>query len=213
MGARSIRYTLDGTLPTIDSPLYTSAISVNQTAVVKAIAIHKAKLPSVASTAFFSKSLPIQRVQYLSPPAQRRSGSSGENTLIDLVRATAEVGDRAWQGFDKNDLDVILDLGQLRDLEEIMLSCLENSGTRAFLPASIEISVSGDDKEYRTLATQNLTVSEKAEPASAKNLNYRLANVQARYIHVKAKNIGTVPTWHANAGANAWMYFDEIIVR
>jgi hypothetical protein len=112
------------------------------------------KLPSVVSTAYFSKSIPIQRAQYFSPPAQRRPGSGGENALIDLVRATAEVGDRAWQGYDKNDLDVILDLGQLRDLEEITLSCLENSGARAFLPASIEISVSGDKKEYRTVATQ-----------------------------------------------------------
>jgi hypothetical protein len=32
-------------------------------------------------------------------------------------------------------------------------------------------------------------------------------------LHVKAKNIGTVPTWHADAGENAWMDFDEIIVK
>jgi hexosaminidase len=211
--AAEIRYTLDGTVPTIDSPLYASAIGVNQTSAVKAVAFHKVKLPSVVSTAYFSKSIPIQRAQYFSPPAQRRPGSGGENALIDLVRATAEVGDRAWQGYDKNDLDVILDLGQLRDLEEITLSCLENSGARAFLPASIEISVSGDNKEYRTVATENLKVPEKPQPVSVKGLSYSLANVKAQYIHVRAKNVGTLPIWHANAGANAWMYFDEIIVR
>jgi alpha-mannosidase len=211
--AAEIRYTLDGTVPTIDSPLYTSAISVNQTVVAKAIAINKVKLPSVVSAANFSRSLPIERAQYLSPPAQRRSGSGGENTLIDLVRATIEVGDRAWQGYDKNDLDVILDLGQLRDLQEITLGCLENPDARAFLPASIEISVSGDNKEHRTVVTQNLIVPEKAQAASVKDLSSHLANVKAQYIRVRAKNVGTLPEWHPDAGANAWMYFDEIIVR
>lgn len=208
-----VRYTLDGTLPTIESPLYTSAITVNQTAVVKAIAFHKVKLPSVVSTAYFSKSLPIQKVQYLSSPARRRFGGGEETALIDLVRATAEVGDRAWQVYDNNDLDVILDLGQQRDLAEITLSCLEHSSARVFLPASIEIAVSADNKEYKTVATENLNVPEKSQPPSVKELGCRVAKVKAQYVRVRAKNIGTLPAWHPNAGANAWMYFDEIIVQ
>jgi hypothetical protein len=80
----------------------------------------------------------------------------------------------------------------------------------------MEISVSSDNKDYKVVATQNLGVSEKAQPVSLKNLTFDLKKAQARYIHVKAKNIGTLPAWHRNAGqafAGALMYFDEIIVR
>jgi hexosaminidase len=136
--------------------------------------------------------------------------------LIDLVRATSEPYDRNWQVFDRVDLDVILDLGQVQTLEDITLSCFENNDARIFLPASIEISVSIDNKDYNVVAAQNLGVPEKAQPVSLKNLTFDLKKAQARYIHVKAKNIGTLPAWHRNAGqafAGVMMYFDEIIVR
>jgi hypothetical protein len=80
----------------------------------------------------------------------------------------------------------------------------------------VEISVSFDNKNYKVIAMQNLGVPEKAQPVSLKNLTYNLKKAQAQFIHIKAKNIGTLPAWHRNAGqsfAGALMYFDEIIVR
>ncbi len=211
-----IHYTLDGSDPTLNSPQYTEPISVNQSAVLKAVVFDKVKLPSAVSAAYFSKSLPVKSAQYVVVPPQRRGGPLNERALIDLLRATAEPFDRNWQVFDRVDLDVVLDLGQVHSLEDITLSCLENNDARVFLPASVEISVSSDNKDYKVVAAQNLGVPEKAQPVSFKNLTFDLKKVQARYIHVKAKNIGTLPAWHRNASqafAGALMYFDEIIVR
>ena len=41
----------------------------------------------------------------------------------------------------------------------------------------------------------------------------RVDNVQARYVRVVAKNIGTIPDWHPGAGGKAWIFADEIIVE
>lgn len=207
-----IHYTLDGTTPALDSPRYTVPLSLTRTIAVKAVAFHTMKLPSATSSGFFSRSFPVRSVRYLAPAAQRRGTDTGERMLIDLVRAT-DVMDRNWQVFEKNDLDVILDLGQMRTLEEVTLSCLENNSGRVFLPLSVEISVSSNDKDYTTAILQNLNVPEKAQPASMKNLTYSLQKIQGRHIHVKAKNIGTLPSWHRNAGANALMGCDEITVE
>jgi hexosaminidase len=113
-------------------------------------------------------------------------------------------------------LDVILDLGQEKTLVEITLGCLENNEARIFLPASVEISLSADNKDYKVTASESYGVPETAQPVSLKNLNFSLKNAQGRFIHVTAKNVGTLPKWHKNAGqpnANAMMYVDEIIVK
>ncbi len=34
-----------------------------------------------------------------------------------------------------------------------------------------------------------------------------------RYLKLKVKNVGKVPSWHEAAGSDAWIFIDEIIVK
>jgi len=212
-----IHYTLDGADPTLDSPKYAAPLGLSQSAVLKAATFDKVKLPSVVSTAYFSRSLPIQNIQFAVPlPPRRGAAAVSGRALIDLARAAVESYDRNWLAIERIDLDVVLDLGQARTLEEISLGCLENNNARIFLPASVEIAVSTDNKVFQSVAMEAYQVPETARPAALRTLTFDLKKAQARYIQVKAKNIGTLPKWHKNAaGQNptALMYFDEIIVK
>jgi hypothetical protein len=207
-----IRYTLDGSLPTEASPLYTGPISLTQSTVMSAVAFDKTRLPSVAATAVFSRSLPVKSIQYLVPLPGARGGAGGNRTLIDLVRATA-AGDRVWQTFALADLDVVLDLGQVRTLEGLTLGTMENHASRIFLPAVVEISVSLDNKEFRTIISEKLDAPTQARPFSLKSLTYDLKKTPAQFVRVKARNSGPLPAWHANAGQNTQMAFDEILIK
>jgi alpha-mannosidase len=212
--AAEIRYTLDGSLPTETSPLYTGPISLTQSTVITAAAFDPVRLPSVPAVATFSRSLPVKSARYIvQPPAGRGGGgASGGRALIDLVRA-AEPGDRAWQMFGPADLDVVLDLGQVRTVEGLVLGTLENHGGRVFLPVAVEIATSLDDKDYKIALSEKLDPPSAARPLSLKSLAYDLKKTPARYIRVKAKNIGTLPAWHQNAGQPAQMAFDEILIK
>jgi hypothetical protein len=213
-----IHYTLDGRVPSVSSARYAGPISLTQSAILNAIAFDKVKLPSTMVTGYFSKSLPIKSVQYIVPPVQRggRPGGAAASTmLIDLVRGTAEPGDRSWQVFDK-DLDVILDMGELRTLQDITLGCRENSDSRVFLPASVEISVSADNKDFQVVAVDSIAVPEKAQGPEIKNLTYDLKKTQGTYVRVKARNIGVLPKWHpdaSNPNAAPMLNFDELVIR
>ncbi len=208
-----VHYTLDGSSPSIESPRYTAPLSLSETSTLKAMALDEAKMPSAAVAAYFSRSLPVKSVKYLEPYSSDWSGSSGDRTLIDLHRGTLSFDDDNWQAFDKNDLNVILDLGQIRTLDSLTLSCLDANRGRIFLPDSVQISVSSDSVNYKTIVNDSLGVPEKLQRPSLKDLSFDLKKVQCRYVHVIARNIGALPGWHRNPGENAWMAFDEIIVK
>ena len=38
-------------------------------------------------------------------------------------------------------------------------------------------------------------------------------NTKGRYVCIKAKNYGTIPSWHAGSGKPSWIFIDEIIVE
>jgi len=155
-------------------------------------------------------------IRFVVPLPQRRGAPVSGRALVDLARAGIESYDRNWLAIERIDLDVVLDLGETRTIDEVSLGCLENHNARIFAPASVEISVSTDHKDFKIAASEVYSVPETSRPAALKTLAYNLKKVQARYVRVKAKNIGALPKWHKSAASpnpSAIMYFDEIIVK
>jgi alpha-mannosidase len=205
-----IHYTTDGTVPTANSPKYTDPFKVDRTTVVKVISFAKDKLPSTVITGVLSKSLPVKDVTYNVLPSQRRYG--WERALVDLVEGTTEYGDRKWQNYEKGDVDVTFDLGEVKNVSEIVFRFLLKKDFRLFLPASVEISVSADNKDFVTVVKENITMPQKSEPVSIEKIPFNIKK-EARYLRIKAVNIGTVPAGYKEAGANATISIDEITVK
>jgi hypothetical protein len=61
--------------------------------------------------------------------------------------------------------------------------------------------------------SETLDVPTQPRPFSLKSLTYDLKKTSGRFVRVKAKNVGPLPAWHPNAGQNAQMAFDEIIIK
>ncbi|HNT02093.1 MAG TPA: chitobiase/beta-hexosaminidase C-terminal domain-containing protein, partial [Candidatus Saccharicenans sp.] len=210
-----IYYTLDGSEPTVKSPLYTEELLISGNKILKARAFHPVRLPSVVATAYYSQSLPIAEVIYFNPPAKNRIGAGEEKTLIDLVRARPEASDENWQGFEGDDLQVVLDLRDKKDVYELELSLLEDNNAGIFLPAAVKIELSLDGKKFETVIDQKLSQPEagKKGETAVRNLAFSLKGREARFIRLTATNIGTVPSGYRRAGQKAWLLVDEIYVR
>lgn len=215
LSGAEIHYTLDGSEPTENSPVYTEPLIIKKDAVLKVVAFHPVRLPSPLTVAFFSRSIPIKEAIYFTRPASAREGANGEKTLIDLIKANPDTRDPNWQGFEKNNLEMVLDLGQKKDVYELVLSCFENNNGRIFLPVKVEAEVSVDGQKFEKVVEKEIPVpaSEKPQGPAVRMLSFSMKGVEARYIRVKAINIGTVPNGFRNSGQNAWMLFDEIYVR
>jgi hexosaminidase len=210
-----IHYTLDGSEPALKSPVYTEKLSISGNKILKAKAFHPVRLPSQTVTAYYSQSLPVTEVIYFNPPSKDRLGAGEEKTLIDLIKAREEASDENWQGFEGEDLKVVLDLGQKKDVYELELSCFENNNARIFLPAAVKIELSLDGKKFETAVDQKLPVPEAGKPQgpAAKSLAFSLKGRPARFIRLTATNPGQVPAGFRGDGQKAWLLVDEIYVR
>ncbi len=208
-----IHYTLDGSEPTEKSPVYQGPITIKGTAVLKAMAFHPKRQPSPVAAAYYSQSYPVKDIIYFSAPSPSRPGAAAEKTLVDLVKARAEARDPAWQGYEGNDLEVVLDLGRKLDLYELELSCFENHNARIFLPVKVVVEVSVDGRKFEKAAEKEFPLPEKPGTAGVKSLYVSLRGSEARFVRLKAASAGVVPEGFRNAGQKVWMLFDEIYVR
>jgi alpha-mannosidase len=207
-----IRYTLDGSAPTMDSPLYAEPLYVDKDTTVKAIALAKHKHESVISAAHYYTAYLVKGIQYLSAYSPEYPGG-GDNALIDSRRGSASFMSKAWQGFEGNDLEAILDLGEKKKISQVTLGCMSANVSWIFLPTAIEVAVSDDGKQFRPAASQTYGIPDENQETAIRDLPVTLKEADARYIRVKARNVGILPAWHRGSGGKAWLFVDEIIVE
>jgi alpha-mannosidase len=207
-----IRYTLDGTDPMKESSLYVGPFYIDTDTAVKAIAFAERKHESVVSAAHYYRAYLVKGIRYLSTYSPENP-SSGDNALIDSKRGSASFMNGAWQGFEGNDLEAILDLGESKKINRVTLGCLSDNRSWIFLPTAIEVGVSDDGNGFRTVASQTYEIPKENQETAVKDLAVTLEEVSARYLRVKAKNVGILPAWHRGSGSKAWLFVDEIIVK
>jgi len=78
-------------------------------------------------------------------------------------------------------------------------------------------------KVYFSLSTDGITFNEVSEilpKTSPKHdgpiievFDAVIPHMNARYVRVKANNIGECPDWHPGSGAKAWLMAGEVIVN
>lgn len=149
----------------------------------------------------------------LSEPFSPKHPGSGEASLIDGMRGTSKFYDGVWQGFHRNNLAAVIDLGENRKITKISVGFIQDLSAWIFFPLVVDFSISENGTDFISV--------ESIKPERVKNDHFPLikdisASVNgrtARYIKIKAANIGTCPNWHQGSGEKAWLFADEIIIR
>lgn len=206
----SIYYTLDGSVPDKNSIKYENSISLNKTTTVTAIAVSKDGKESIPFTASFHKAK--YKITYNSNYDNKYPGG-GKFGLDDGVYGSTYFKDGKWQGYNGNDLDAVIDLGKIKNIKKISTTFLSDENSFIFLPSSVEYSVSKDGKNFEQLYKLKNNTPEKDTKAFIHSFDFNANDIQARFIHVKAINIGICPKWHKGAGEKAWLFCDEISVE
>ena len=208
-----IRYTLDGNDIKSSSPEYAGPFEIKKNGVIKAGLFVDGQLKEKITEMPFLYHLAIGKpVKYLKEFSDRYPGA-GNTALTDGLRGSIDHHDGLWQGFLGNDLDLIIDLGREMPVNSVQANFLQNQRSWIFLPVVVEYSLSSDGKKYHSFNEVSNNIPPKEEQVFIQPFNFQfMANSKARYIRVKAKNLGKCPSWHEGAGEPCWMFTDEIVV-
>lgn len=145
--------------------------------------------------------------------APQYSGGGNKGLTDGRRAAEATPGDPAWQGYEGPDLDAVVDLGEVTAIRAISSGYLHCIGPAVFLPREVEYAISGDGKEFRTVATVGNDVPQNSNKVFRKEFAIEALGLDARFVRVRAKSVGVVPGWHSAHGRKAWLFVDEIMVN
>ena len=201
-------YTLDGTTPDSSATAYQQPLVIDSTTTVKAIAYKAGQLPSKIAEARFIK-IPYGRKIRLKYPFSHNYSGNSQNALIDHIRGGHNFRD-GWQGFHEVDLEAVVDLGLLRQVKSVNVGFLQDQYSWIFYPRELIIELSKDGKRFDHKRIIRNLVDPKEDGLLTQVLGTDFADVKARYVKVRAINMGKCPEWHKGAGHPAWLFADEI---
>jgi len=161
-------------------------------------------------TRFFSfNKLTGKKIRLLTPPASGYQGNGGAFGLVNGLSAGDKgINSTEWLGWSGKDLNATIDLGSPQDVHSVTVSTLSQEGSWIYLPASVEVAVSADGTDWKTLPA---TTDKQGTTEVKITLAFDTQHVQ--YVRVVAKNYGTIPDGKAGAGNPAWLFVDELAAK
>ena len=115
-----------------------------------------------------------------------------------------------WQGFERVDLDAVVDLGSATAIERIAVRFLQNGDEGIFLPTRVDFYSSDDGVGFRRVGdarSREVTAGEFVRELGVEDLNRT-----ARFVRIHAANVGVCPPGHPKAGSGALLLADEILI-
>lgn len=208
-----IRYTLDGSMPTAEAPVYADSIVITEPSTLTAVTFRRGKPAGcVLSSPRLLNPATGAKVTYAYPYHSAYTGG-GDSALVDNRYAFKRGDDPAWQGFEGTNLDVTLDLGSVWRLEGVWMRFLQHVGsTSVMLPTRLKVWTSADGKRY-TEAADVAVEQDSTSEVIIRPLDIRFGQAaEARFVRIEATNREILPEGHPRAGSPAWIFADEIAV-
>jgi len=188
-----IYFTTDSTNPNIDSEIYKKPIKINKSTIIKACIFEENKLKEKVSEKklIFHKAIG-GKIKYLVKYNDKYPGK-GITNPIDGFKGSDNYRDGYWQGYKGDDMDLIIDLGEITPVKYISASFFQRQKSWIFFPLYVEYSFSDDGKIFNNKKTIKNNIPLKKEGYLIKDFTANVDKIKTRYICIKAKNINKCP--------------------
>ncbi len=117
-----------------------------------------------------------------------------------------------WLGFQGEDFEAVVDLGQPVVIRSLNSEYLRSLPSGIHLPVEVQYALSDDGTVFREVATVPNRTPQDAPGVMTEQFEATVME-EARFVRVRAVNVGKIPDWAKAAGVPAWLFVDEIIVN
>ncbi len=203
-----IYYTLDGSTPGVSSKKYTSPFTISKNCALNAVAISGGYSSQTLSRIYtFVRGL--KKATLTSQPNPKYPGT-GISGLFDGLIGSSNPGNNQWMGFQGNDFEVTIDLGEVKQVKTLALDVLQLHSACISLPQSIEFYSSNDSINYKLLTIYYPAETEIALPDGAVMLSRDFDNLRTQFIRIKVTNTRTCSQALPGEAKKTWFLLSEV---
>lgn len=204
-----IRYTLDGSVPTLQSPVYSKPLKVKKYEQIRAKAFDAAWSEAPVFFRAFGKHLAYNKpVTLLSPSTGRHSARPEQ--LVDGQTASYRYADQEYQCVYGKNFEAVIDLKKVKSVRSVAGSFLYYAPNRIHIPVRFEVYASKNGNDF-VKVDQVVSGFDPFSCRSAKQMLEVKAPFEARFIKVIAVN-ETIPEGLVGAGRLPAIFCDELFV-
>lgn len=210
-----VYYTLDGSIPTIQSSRYKTPITINKDTQLKAKVI-RAHVDSKLLSENISFNKATLKPVILYQPVCDTYSLGGANALVDGLKGGEDYRTERWVGFSNNGLDATIDLMQPTQVESVSISvyvsCHSWLGELFFDTRGFKVQISDDGENYFTVASE---LYQPLKENTAKGIHTHTLSffpVTTRYVRVVMSCENSIPAWHESRGKSAYLLVDEVAI-
>lgn len=139
--------------------------------------------------------------------------AGGNGGLLDSKLGTIDFRDGNWQGFWGQDIEVIIEFDRIKNVNALSTRFYQYSNSWIFIPNEVVFEGSIDGIIYNELGKLHPKAKLETRGKFIEEVSLTLNNQPVKYLKLKVNNVGPVPDWHEAAGADSWLFIDEISVK
>lgn len=207
-----IYYTLDGQDPTEKSLKYTKPFTIDQSVVLKTMAVHPDRTSKISvDTIRFNKATlkPVVLLQ----PNESRFSPDGPVVLVDGRNGNHSFDTGAWLAVAGNDLEAVINMQAETILSSASVHVYVRKDAWLFDARGFSVSVSSDNKNYKEVASQEYKQMQESDSDGIIEHELSFDPCKATYVKIKVISEKSMPDWHWDAGKAPFLLIDEIILN
>jgi len=208
--AADIYYTIDGSEPQPESAIhYEQPFMLKQSATVKAIALKDGVVTGLTEVkeAILHKARGAEVVLHSQP--MDKYAAQGAYTLVDADFGGDKWGSKKWLGILNQDFEATIVLDKAKNIKQLKMSCIEETGAGIYFPSAIEVDVSMDGEQFEQVgAWTSDRTGEIAKTSTISNEQFVVDfdMVNCKYLKVKA-------SYQQVKDQGVFIFIDELIVE
>lgn len=207
-----IYYTLDGQDPTEKSLKYTKPFTIDQSVVLKTMAVHPDRTSKISvDTIRFNKATlkPVVLLQ----PNESRFSPDGPVVLVDGRNGNHSFDTGAWLAVAGNDLEAVINMQAETILSSASVHVYVRKDAWLFDARGFSVSVSSNNKNYKEVASQEYKQMQESDSDGIIEHELSFDPCKATYVKIKVISEKSMPDWHWDAGKAPFLLVDEIILN
>ncbi len=203
-----IRYTLDGTVPTIDSKLYDGVFPYLKDKELKAAPFKDGEIAGIVTSRFFTVHKALgKKIKMITFPSDKYAVEKREDLLLNGIDFTASFSDGEWLGFEGNDCEFVIDMDKVDSFKKVTINFSNQVNDWIHHPTEVIVLGSKDGNSFDIVGQM------KKQKTGRSIVTFSIPIVgEMQYIKVIAKN-QIISAGFNGEGNPAWLFLDEVVVE